>query len=86
MFLGSVRCVFVARIGARYLGPAEQELMGTRCSEIIGWNSVQRRNLALLAAIQSHPEVIITVDDDNIPISTEYFNDFKRLKSSWRGI
>lgn len=69
------------RIDARYLGPAEQESMGTRSSEIIGWNSVQRRNLALLAAIRSRPEAIVTVDDDNIPISEQYFQDFTRLLS-----
>jgi hypothetical protein len=38
-----------------------------RCSEIIGWNKVQRRNIAFLEAIKHNPDYILTIDDDNEP-------------------
>lgn len=59
---------------ATYLSDADQERMDTRCSTIIGWNKIQRRNLALLHAIRRRPDVIVTVDDDNIPVGTDYFS------------
>jgi hypothetical protein len=50
----------------RYLHPADA--CDWECDEIIGWNSVQRRNIALLEAMMLKPECIITVDDDNFLI------------------
>lgn len=50
-----------------YLGPAEQGKWES--SSAIGWRCVQRRNIALLEAIKRHPDYIITVDDDNYPLS-----------------
>ncbi len=61
--------------GATYLSDSDQEKMGTRSSEIIGWNKIMRRNLALLEAIRRKPDVIVTIDDDNIPVDTNYFAD-----------
>jgi len=63
----------------RYLDPAEQEKLGHASSDIIGWNSVQRRNIALLEALRTGADVIITVDDDNIPMDASYFATFERL-------
>lgn len=49
-----------------YLPPEKQTKY--RCSEIMGWNNVCRRNIALLQAM-ARPDVgtIISVDDDNWP-------------------
>ena len=50
-----------------YLHPDEQD--DWECSPEIGWNSIQRRNIALLEAMMLQPDYIITVDDDNYPKS-----------------
>lgn len=41
-------------------------------SDAIGWNKIQRRNIALLEAISANPDVIIMIDDDNLPYDTGY--------------
>lgn len=51
----------------RYLHPDNQTYWAS--SMAIGWNSIQRRNIALLEAIKLNPtNWIITVDDDNWPM------------------
>lgn len=50
-----------------------------KCSDLIGWNTVARRNIALLEALKWGADVIVTIDDDNIPIRRDYFHDFQRL-------
>lgn len=56
-----------------------QKTLGYKCSELIGWNCVQRRNIALLEALKWGAELIITIDDDNIPLNKTYFADFQRV-------
>ena len=50
-----------------YLTPTQQERWES--SEVIGWNCIQRRNIAILEAIRTGADYIITVDDDNIPLN-----------------
>ncbi|WP_109486756.1 hypothetical protein [Occallatibacter savannae] len=50
-----------------YLSPEDQEKYDPLLSEAIGWNSIQRRNFAFLAAHDMHADIIALVDDDNIP-------------------
>ena len=50
-----------------YISPEEQEKYDPQLSEAIGWNSIQRRNFAFLAAHDMHADIIALVDDDNIP-------------------
>lgn len=50
-----------------YFSPAEQERFAPELSELIGWNSIQRRNLGFLLALESGADVVASVDDDNIP-------------------
>jgi hypothetical protein len=61
----------------RYLHPHDQTRY--RCSGSIGWRSIQRRNIALLEAMQLRPRYITVVDDDNYPISREYFDQVEKL-------
>jgi hypothetical protein len=68
----------IESLGGRYLDVRAQEELNTTCSPIIGWNTIRRRNLALLEAIRSKPDVIVTVDDDNIPVSPDYFETFRK--------
>lgn len=55
----------------QYVAPEEQAIW--RISECIGWKSIQRRNIALLEALEWSPEFITTVDTDNWPVGTEWF-------------
>lgn len=50
-----------------YLTPEKQEHLYPELSEIIGWKTIQRRNIGLVYAYQSGAVVVATVDDDNIP-------------------
>ena len=60
-----------------YYGPQEQRDLGYACSDLIGWNCIQRRNIALLEALKSGAEAIILWDDDNAPITRDYFARFR---------
>lgn len=57
----------------RYLRPEIQAEFGYSTSELVGWRSIQRRNVAVLEAIRSGAEITITVDDDNDPVTGDYF-------------
>lgn len=71
---------------AIYLSDSDQEKLGYECSEIIGWNCTTRRNIALLEAIKRNPDVIITIDDDNLPISADYFEQWRNVFNKSFGI
>jgi len=72
------------RLATVYLTPDEQ--CKYKCSELLGWNTITRRNIALLEALRWGADVIITVDDDNIPLSSTYFHDFANLFIAPSGI
>jgi hypothetical protein len=55
-----------------------------KCDKIIGHNSIQRRNLALLEALKWGADIIVSVDDDNIPLDPNYFYQFEALLASRR--
>ncbi len=68
---------FVDGLGnAMYYSDRDQEKLGYKCSSLIGWNKIMRRNIALLEAIKYKADIIITIDDDNIPLDKNYFDDF----------
>ena len=50
-----------------YLAPENQEFLYPELSEIIGWKTIQRRNIGFVYAYQRGADVVATVDDDNIP-------------------
>lgn len=51
-----------------YLHPDTQEALYPKLSEMIGWNCIQRRNIALLHAYKLGADIVALVDDDNIPM------------------
>jgi len=53
-----------------YLSPQRQENMYPKLSKLIGWRTVERRNVGFIYAYNLKAEIIATVDDDNIPYST----------------
>ncbi len=74
---------FIEALGnAAYYSDADQEKLGYKCSEIIGWNKIMRRNIALLEALRWRAEIIVSVDDDNIPLDSSYFEEFKNILST----
>ncbi|HOT90769.1 MAG TPA: hypothetical protein PLJ78_04420 [Anaerolineae bacterium] len=74
---------FVSTLGnAIYYSDEDQDKLGYSCSEIIGWNKIMRRNIALLEAIKYGADIIITIDDDNIPLSHDYFEVFESILTS----
>jgi hypothetical protein len=50
-----------------YLNPEEQSKKYPKVSEILGWKTIQRRNIGFIEAYHLGAEIIATVDDDNIP-------------------
>jgi hypothetical protein len=50
-----------------YLSPEKQEELYPELSQIIGWKTIQRRNIGFVYAYQNGADIVATVDDDNIP-------------------
>lgn len=71
---------FVKKLGnAQYLSVEDQEKLHYRVSPIIGWNSIQRRNIGVLEALKNRADIIISIDDDNIPVEESYFDDMETV-------
>jgi hypothetical protein len=50
-----------------YVEPDEQERRYPRLSALLGWNCIQRRNIGFLIALETGADIVVSVDDDNIP-------------------
>lgn len=50
-----------------YLSPNQQEELYLELSNVIGWKTIQRRNIGYVYAYQNGADVMATIDDDNIP-------------------
>lgn len=78
-----------SEIGARICLP-EHDDKAWKCSELIGRNTIGRRNVAILEALRWGADVIISIDDDNAPLDVHYFDDFSKLfipgVAYWRGL
>jgi reversibly glycosylated polypeptide len=55
------------------------------CSDLIGWNTISRRNIALLEALEWGADTIVSIDDDNIPLTPDYFERFDDLLYTFGG-
>jgi hypothetical protein len=51
-----------------YLSPTKQEELYPELSQLLGWNTVQRRNIGFKYAYDNGCDILATVDDDNIPL------------------
>ena len=47
-----------------------------KCSEAIGWNTLARRNIAFLEALEWGADVIYSWDNDNLPVDEHHFKWF----------
>lgn len=54
-----------------YLGIDAQK--GFKVDKLLGENTIGRRNVGYVLALEAKADVIVTVDDDNAPLSTDYF-------------
>ena len=54
-------------INCTYLSPHDQQELYPKISDILGWNTIQRRNIGFIYAYHNGADIIATVDDDNIP-------------------
>lgn len=50
-----------------YMSPEMQELMYKDMSDLLGWKTIDRRNIGFIHAYKLGADIIATVDDDNIP-------------------
>lgn len=71
---------YVHWIGGIYLGLGAQDSWKT--SKLLPVRSITRRNIAVLEALAWGAELIISIDDDNIPLSQYYVMQFKNLFSN----
>ena len=51
-----------------YLSPQVQESLYPDLSDLLGWNTIQRRNIGYLYAYANGARIVATVDDDNVPL------------------
>jgi hypothetical protein len=70
----------------RFLNVEAQEALGYRCSPLIGWKSIQRRNIGFLEGLKSGADIIHSWDDDNHVISSRYFDDIVDAMNFQAGI
>lgn len=59
-----------SKINCIYLHPEEQDKKYKKLSDLIGWKTIQRRNIGFIEAYHLGADIIATVDDDNIPYET----------------
>ena len=73
--------------GCIYLSPEKQESIDKQLSDMLGWKTIQRRNMGFVYANSHDYDVVATVDDDNIPLRGwgEMFEGF-RLRGFARGV
>jgi len=67
----------------RFLHPEMQADLYPKFSELLGWNCVARRNIGYL---QAAADIVITIDDDNIPLTDDYFLHFEQMNYPFNGL
>jgi len=75
---------FVTALGNGYLAPWEQGHW--KCSELLGWNTIARRNIAFLEALKWGADVIYSWDDDNLPVDRYHFDLLDLPSRKFNGI
>lgn len=57
-----------------------------KCSKLIGFSTIARRNIAFLEALSWGADVIYSHDDDNLPIATDHFDLIEAAFDPFNGI
>jgi hypothetical protein len=66
--------------------PDRQRELGYECSALIPFNSIQRRNIALLEAVKWGADLIVNIDDDNACLGDYFYETRINLMNSFSGI
>lgn len=68
-------------VRSTYIGVEDDDRRDFYTTDAVGYNCIQRRNVALLAALSdtNNYELIITVDDDNYPVGVEWGRDVESI-------
>lgn len=69
-----------------YYGYDRQAKLGYKCHDLIGPNSLSRRNIGFLESLKAGADVIVSIDDDNIPMDRKYFSDHQILFDKFDGV
>ena len=72
----------VYNIQVDYLTPTFQEITWPVYSKFLGWNTIQRRNIAMLYAYNQGADVVVTIDDDNYLTAPNYLAQHGLLAES----
>lgn len=68
-----------------WLTPQFQEKW--KSSELVGWKTDSRRNFALLEALAWGADIIVSLDDDMIPMTPDFFTTIERVMTQpWSGL
>lgn len=81
-YLGALQTGFEKCKGASgtfYLSPTAQKELGYKSSELIGWNTDSRRNIAVLEALKWGADFLISIDDDMIPFDSTFFDQIAHI-------
>lgn len=65
-----LRTYVTEELAGVYLDPVAQERYGF--SDVLGWKCIQRRNAAVMYAYEQGYEYVLTVDDDNRPLTDDF--------------
>lgn len=70
-----------------YISAHDQVKLPWKTLRQLPWNTITRRNVAVLEALRWGAEIIVTIDDDNIPLHSDYFLQFEAaLANSFYGL
>lgn len=70
----------------QFMTVEQQQDLGYESSELTGWNTDSRRNIALLEAIRSKAEFIVSCDDDMVPYGSVTIPFSWTLKGKFLGM
>lgn len=65
----------------QYMTVEQQQDLGYSHSELIGYDTDSRRNIALLEAVKAKADIILSVDDDMIPLGEDFIYNIERVLS-----
>ena len=58
-----------------------QDQQKWKCSELLSWSNDSRRDIALLEAVKWGADIIVSIDDDVIPMGLDFFERFEIMLS-----
>ena len=61
---------YVGTKGLHFLDIEYQQKKYPKLSDLIGWNCIQRRNFAILEALELGADIVALIDDDNVPLDS----------------